>query len=130
MIEYNRNTGFIKSRYMGVHINWAIERLSSFTKLYKSMKKKTIAIIEREQYCNDMNYYINLYTKKICNDGNMQIYNEEDEDDKSYYSNDSSNLNIKKNNFINNKNKTNKNKNNVSNSDISNNENYNSSNEK
>ena len=77
-----------------------------------------------------MNYYINLYTKKICNDGNMQVYNEEDEDDKSYYSNDSSNLNIKKNNFINNKNKTNKNKNNVSNSDISNNENYNSSNEK
>ena len=125
MIEYNRNTGLIKSRYMGVHINWAIERLSSFTKLYKSMKKKTIAIIEREQYCNDMNLYINLYTKKICNDGNMQVYNEEDEDDKSYLSNDSSNLNKKKYNFINNKNKrnNNKNNNNISNSEISNNEN-------
>jgi hypothetical protein len=30
MIEYNRNTGLIKSRYMGVHINWAIERLNCF----------------------------------------------------------------------------------------------------
>ena len=116
MIEYNRNTGLIKSRYMGVHINWAIKRLSSFTKLYKSMKKKTVAMIERVQYYNDMDLYINLYMKKIYN-SNIQIYKEEDEDYNSYNSSDSSNNKNNrnyKNNHKNNKKYNNNNSNNIS----------------
>ena len=65
-------------------MTWAIVKLSSFVKCYKSMKKKTIKAIENDEYKNDLAEYVILYQKRIEDEDNPNYFKEECIDQDNY----------------------------------------------
>ena len=81
--EYIRG-GIFKTKKLTVNMTWAIMKLSSFVKCYKSMKKKTIKAIENDEYKNDLAEYVILYQKRIEDEDNPNYFKEECIDQDNY----------------------------------------------
>ena len=81
--EYVRG-GIFKAKKLTVNMTWAIVKLSSFIKCYKSMKKKTIKAIENDEYKNDLAEYVILYQKRIEDEDNPNYFKEECVDQENY----------------------------------------------
>ena len=67
--EINKNNNlFNLNKKMTVNYTWAIQKLSTFTKCYKCMRKKTIKIIEEEEFRTDITDYAIAYSRRILVD--------------------------------------------------------------
>jgi len=67
--EINKNNNlFNLNKKMTVNYTWAIQKLSTFTKCYKCMRKKTIKIIEEEEFRTDITDYAIAYSRRIMVD--------------------------------------------------------------
>ena len=62
------NNIFNGNKKMTVNYTWAIKRLSTFIKCYKCMKKKTLKVIEEEEFRSDLKDYDFSFSRRIMVD--------------------------------------------------------------
>ena len=64
---------YVSGKKRTAHFTWAVQKLSTFTKCYKNIRRKTKSVIDNEEYRGDLLDYASKYMNRISDYRNPNV---------------------------------------------------------